>query len=220
MEVDEGNPSEIRRLLANKPLIANLNRKRKLQADLFDLPFSKHQCGNRSLLPKPQSTFDGSQLDDESSSCSTKVKPEEAGSLDDASGASSLKDSSNSFGGNYAWGSRSSALDSNPSLDCSTTVITSDIEDDQEMSSDAFGEIDPEYENHTDYIYSGYGNYIMEQYQNKEIEEIPETSDSNANVYVLSSGRWTPNQETRTQQSARKPTIDQEFEHYFSTLML
>lgn len=36
--------------------------------------------------------------------------------------------------------------------------------------------------------------------------------------YVLSSGRWTVNQDT--QQRPKKPTIDKEFEQYFSTLML
>ncbi|KAK7390526.1 hypothetical protein VNO78_25834 [Psophocarpus tetragonolobus] len=40
----------------------------------------------------------------------------------------------------------------------------------------------------------------------------------NRNKYVLSSGRWNVNQEA--QSSTRSPTIDQEFEQYFSMLML
>ncbi|XVE76387.1 hypothetical protein DITRI_Ditri12bG0168500 [Diplodiscus trichospermus] len=75
-----------------------------------------------------------------------------------------------------------------------------------------------EYGSHIDYIYSGYGNYIIEQYQDKEIEEILDSDLANPNVYVLSSGRWSVNQEAP--QTTRKPTIDQEFEQYFSTLML
>ncbi|XP_022742854.1 protein FAR-RED ELONGATED HYPOCOTYL 1-like [Durio zibethinus] len=75
-----------------------------------------------------------------------------------------------------------------------------------------------EFGSHIDYIYSGYGNYAIEQYQDKEIEEILNCDGANPNVYVLSSGRWSVNQEAP--QTTRKPTIDQEFEQYFSMLML
>ncbi|XP_022767569.1 uncharacterized protein LOC111311959 [Durio zibethinus] len=46
-----------------------------------------------------------------------------------------------------------------------------------------------EYESHIDYIYSRHGNYTIEQYQDKEIEEILNSSGENPNVYVPSSGR-------------------------------
>ncbi|KAK8561777.1 hypothetical protein V6N13_149074 [Hibiscus sabdariffa] len=75
-----------------------------------------------------------------------------------------------------------------------------------------------EYGSYIDYIYSGYGNYSLEQYQDKEIEEILNPSEADPNVYVLSSGRWSVNQESP--RTTRKPTIDQEFEQYFSMLML
>ncbi|XVF08114.1 hypothetical protein REPUB_Repub06bG0198000 [Reevesia pubescens] len=52
-----------------------------------------------------------------------------------------------------------------------------------------------EYGSHIDYFYSGYGNYIIEQYQDKEIEEILNSEGANPNVYVLSSGRWSVNQD-------------------------
>ncbi|GLT92569.1 hypothetical protein SLE2022_104000 [Rubroshorea leprosula] len=263
MEVDNQNPSAIRRLLANKALVADLNRKRKLHAEQLGLPISKHQCGNGNLLSKPHSMFHGNLEIEDSSSCTSKVKAE-GGAIDDGSESGSAKDS-NSFGGGYdsvisvhagakfeadnvkisqydrasssasGWGS--SSLDSCCSSD-GRTIIERNIDEDQEMSSAAPGELEPanladilnraenldeallEYESHIDYIYSGYGNYIIEQYQDKEIEEIPQTShaNANANAYILSSGRWTVNQ--GAQQSTQKPTIDQEFEHYFSTLML
>ncbi|KAK8651183.1 hypothetical protein V6N13_140795 [Hibiscus sabdariffa] len=75
-----------------------------------------------------------------------------------------------------------------------------------------------EYGSYIDYIYSGYGNYTIEQYRDKEIEEILNSDGADLNVYVFSSGRWSVNQEAL--QTRRKPTIDQEFEQYFSTLML
>ncbi|KAI9115889.1 hypothetical protein K1719_012819 [Acacia pycnantha] len=49
-------------------------------------------------------------------------------------------------------------------------------------------------------------------------EDLLHSSGVNPNVYVLSSGRWEVNQEA--QSSTGPPTIDQEFEQYFSTLML
>ncbi|XVE96897.1 hypothetical protein REPUB_Repub02eG0263400 [Reevesia pubescens] len=75
-----------------------------------------------------------------------------------------------------------------------------------------------EYGSHLDYIYSGYGNYTKELCQDKQIEEILNSDGANPNVYVLSSGRWSVNQEVP--KTTREPTIDQEFEQYFSTLML
>ncbi|GLT89563.1 hypothetical protein SLE2022_075410 [Rubroshorea leprosula] len=261
MEVDNENPSAIRRLLANKALIADLNRKRKLQAEQLGLPASKHQWGNRNLLSRSHSTFNGNLEAEESSSCTSSKVKAERGAIDDGSETDSAKDS-NSFGEDYdsvmsmdakakfnsenvkfsryngasssssGWGPGS--LDSSHSLDGRTGIARGS--EDHEMSSAALGELElanhddylsaaenlgdalVEYESHIDYIYSRYGNYVMEQYSDKEIEEIPHTSDANANVYVLSSGRWNVNQEAR--QTTRKPTIDQEFEQYFSSLML
>ncbi|KAF8402940.1 hypothetical protein HHK36_011033 [Tetracentron sinense] len=72
-----------------------------------------------------------------------------------------------------------------------------------------------------------YTNYICSEYRNGEIEqcsdEDPEdmmlySNGVTSNMYVLSSGRWSVNQENQV--SVRKPTIDQEFEQYFSMLML
>lgn len=53
---------------------------------------------------------------------------------------------------------------------------------------------------------------------NKQLEEMIYSNGAVQKNYVLSSGRWTPNQDT--QQSTKKLTIDKEFEQYFSMLML
>lgn len=49
------------------------------------------------------------------------------------------------------------------------------------------------------------------------LKEFLSCSGMNSNLYILSSERWSADQEA---QLRRKPTIDQEFEQYFSTLML
>ena len=85
-----------------------------------------------------------------------------------------------------------------------TTVASRGVE--KEVLSSPGGELEPaddelaenikeslvEYGSHIDYIYSGYGNYTIEQYQDKEIEEILNSDGANSNV--LSSGRWSVNQ--------------------------
>lgn len=49
------------------------------------------------------------------------------------------------------------------------------------------------------------------------LKEFLSSSGMNSNLYMLSSERWSADQEAQLRQ---KPTIDQEFEQYFSTLML
>ncbi|CDP06595.1 unnamed protein product [Coffea canephora] len=58
----------------------------------------------------------------------------------------------------------------------------------------------------------------FEGYTDKELEEMLYSNGATPNNYVLSSERWTLNQDT--QQGAKKLTIDKEFEQYFSMLML
>ncbi|KAK3226347.1 hypothetical protein Dsin_006209 [Dipteronia sinensis] len=64
----------------------------------------------------------------------------------------------------------------------------------------------------------GYGNDTEDQYTGEVIEDILHLNEVNPNSFVLSSGRWGLNQESEI--GKRKPTIDQEFEQYFSMLML
>ncbi|XP_010509290.1 PREDICTED: protein FAR-RED ELONGATED HYPOCOTYL 1-like isoform X1 [Camelina sativa] len=82
-------------------------------------------------------------------------------------------------------------------------------------------------ESHLDFIY---GTQKLEDYSEKDIDNLLYLDDereeeeakgcSNAAKFVLSSGRWPVNQEDSTLHDTKKPTIDQEFEQYFSTLML
>ncbi|KAJ0258848.1 Protein FAR-RED ELONGATED HYPOCOTYL 1 [Hirschfeldia incana] len=79
------------------------------------------------------------------------------------------------------------------------------------------------FESHLDFIY---GTQNLEDFSDKDIENILDLDEaeeakgcSSAANFVLSSGRWTVDQDS-TQHGIKKPTIDQEFEQYFSTLML
>ncbi|KAJ1394423.1 hypothetical protein SESBI_34224 [Sesbania bispinosa] len=73
--------------------------------------------------------------------------------------------------------------------------------------------------NYTDHLYSEYAkDSIEEESVDTEFEDILYSKGENPKTYVLSSGRWNVNQEA--QSSTRPPTIDQEFEQYFSMLML
>lgn len=61
-------------------------------------------------------------------------------------------------------------------------------------------------------------NDDLEQCTEQELEDLFRSNGLNPNTYVLSSGRWTVNHEAQSRD--RTPTIDREFEQFFSMLML
>ncbi|KAA0032157.1 protein FAR-RED ELONGATED HYPOCOTYL 1-like [Cucumis melo var. makuwa] len=76
----------------------------------------------------------------------------------------------------------------------------------------------------------GYENGDTKQCTDQELEELFYSNGLNPNTYILSSGRWAINHachllnhihslNAKVQSRARAPTIDQEFEQYFSMLM-
>ncbi|KAM1489775.1 hypothetical protein ACFXTO_032984 [Malus domestica] len=80
-----------------------------------------------------------------------------------------------------------------------------------------------EFGNRMDYIFAEYGDDCIEECMDTGCEDLIYPNGLKPNTYVLSSGRWSVNQGNSEGQSAgssRKPTIDQEFEQYFSLLML
>ncbi|CAH8387149.1 unnamed protein product [Eruca vesicaria subsp. sativa] len=127
-----------------------------------------------------------------------------------------------------------SELDSECSVSC-LNATSMECENETEMKEESSGSCSEDkmisFESHLDFIY---GTQNLEDFSDKDIENIlyldeeeeeeEEEDDeargcSNAANYVLSSGRWTVDQDS-TQHVIKKPTIDQEFEQYFSTLML
>ncbi|XP_038904937.1 protein FAR-RED ELONGATED HYPOCOTYL 1-like [Benincasa hispida] len=75
-----------------------------------------------------------------------------------------------------------------------------------------------ELDSHEDYDCAEYGNDDFKQCTDQELEELLYSNGLNPDTYILSSGRWTVNHEAQSR--ARAPTIDEEFEQYFSMLML
>ncbi|XWS59834.1 hypothetical protein CRYUN_Cryun08bG0155900 [Craigia yunnanensis] len=251
MEVDnETNPSHIKSLLNRSVNIVDLNKKRKLEAELLDLPVSKHQCWKLRLSSKSP-TFGSIPEVEGFSPCAFKGKGgavydvSETGSAKDSNSFAEDSDSAMSVHAEAKFGTEdakyllynrasSSSSDWGSSFQGScyssddTTVASRGVE--KEVLSSPGGEPEPAdveladnleeslAEYGIDHIYSGYGNYAIEQYQDKEIEEFLNSDGANPNVYVLSSGRRSVNQDAP--QTTRKPTIDQEFEQYFSMLML
>ncbi|KAJ7950289.1 Protein FAR-RED ELONGATED HYPOCOTYL 1 [Quillaja saponaria] len=75
-----------------------------------------------------------------------------------------------------------------------------------------------EFGNPIEYLSTEYGNRSIEKCLDKDFEDILCSNGANPNMHVLSSGQWTIDQEA--QSGPRAPTIDQEFEQYFSMLLL
>ncbi|XVF55259.1 hypothetical protein PTKIN_Ptkin06aG0022700 [Pterospermum kingtungense] len=228
MEVDnETNPSQMKSLLNGSLNVVDLNKKRKLEAELLDLPVSKHQFLSRSLSSKPPTfgsipevegftpcTFKGKGGNDCDVSETVSAKGSNSFAEDSGSTMSGhaetnygtegtkyiLYDRSSSSSSHWGSGSQDSRYYS-----AGTTVASRGVKKEELLSPG--GEPEPadlqlaenleesllEYGSHIDYIYSGYGNYTMEQYQDKEIEEILNSDRANPNVYILSSGRWSVN---------------------------
>ncbi|GMN59548.1 hypothetical protein TIFTF001_028639 [Ficus carica] len=228
MEENKHCPSEINSL----QVISTLKtiKKRKLQAEQLGLPIPKHKCWDpTATLDRPVSIFYGSKSADQRlTKGKTKVRV-----MDDGSDLESMKDSNSYTEDSDSPTSINGEAKPHSSLvscgaDCSEH--TSSQLDGSNMEKANCGEevglqvllnLEEqllEFENHEDYIASEYGDDSLEQCTNKELEDILYANSLNPNVYVLSSGRWTVNQEAQSE--SRKPTIDQEFEQYFSMLML
>jgi len=239
------NPSEINSFQVNKAFknnVISFNKKRKLHAEQLGLPIPKHGCWDHSFasedvtvfekIPKAESlctniinrktggatmvnnesepeSGEGSNsfAEDSDSAMSTydeaRLQPEYANThLSDGPSTSSVNCPSN-CGKYYSLGSRKDKVaflsGGNPSSHHDGLQAFQNAEDDLLE----FGNYD------ADYNCLEYG---------ESIEDILYSNGANPNKYVLSSGRWNVNQDA--QSGTRKPTIDQEFEQYFSMLML
>ncbi|KAL1549221.1 protein FAR-RED ELONGATED HYPOCOTYL 1-like [Salvia divinorum] len=69
-----------------------------------------------------------------------------------------------------------------------------------------------------DCIFSEYQNEVIEGCVDEGIDNQLYSNEATDSNFVLSSGRWSVNQDSH--KGTRKPTIDKEFEQYFSALML
>ncbi|KAK6146907.1 hypothetical protein DH2020_017819 [Rehmannia glutinosa] len=216
-------------------LIAYLNKKRKIQAELLEMPLPKHVCWAQRLKYEsssgssteqkkvkssifartesdPESAKDSYSYDDSKTYLSY---PKPHSSFEPSTSSASWDDSSSEIN-LYSLESRSltkaSSSKSEPLSVCEELHdcglhLSDNYEDHLHLQ---------ECDNHADCSCSEYQTYGIELY--KDLDESLYSNGVGPSNHVLSSGRWSVNQDS--QQGTRKPTIDKEFEEYFSMLML
>ncbi|KAJ8533825.1 hypothetical protein K7X08_007149 [Anisodus acutangulus] len=223
--------------------LAYFNKKRKFQAEQLGMPLPKHMCSFQSYAECSSSPTgaeakeslpcmiivendargqdDDSELESENGSNSlsgdadsvtSKIDP---GCLKSCSSDQASTSSFNFDGNNWS----KNALYSLESR--SVTKLTPDRATLHHGSgcqpSMDYEENLLEFGNHGDCTCAECMTEGIELSTEKELENLL-YSGVNPNNYVLSSGRWTANQDS--QPSSNKLTIDKEFEQYFSMLML
>ncbi|XP_060176480.1 protein FAR-RED-ELONGATED HYPOCOTYL 1-LIKE [Lycium barbarum] len=214
--------------------LAYFNKKRKFQAEQLGMPLPKHICCYAECSSSPtgaeakeslacmiivendaRGQDDDSELESENGSNSFSGDTDSVTSKIDPAclkSCSSDQASTSSFnlGGNWS----KKALYSLESR--SVTKLTPNRPE-QSPSMD-YEEYMLEFGNHEDCTSAECRKHEgIELSTEKEIESLL-YSNVNPNNYVLSSGRWTVNQDS--QPTPNKLTIDKEFEQYFSMLML
>ncbi|KAL1321578.1 protein FAR-RED ELONGATED HYPOCOTYL 1 isoform X1 [Arachis hypogaea] len=194
MEETEESPSQMNRLQVDGMYgisFAEFNKKRKLQSDQLDLVRPKHKCWVGSFCSEHASMSDENQVLESVHNQMVKIRTD-AAFLDERSEPESAKDS-NSF------------------MEDSDTAIS--VNKEAKLDVDTYL-----YENYAGHAYSEDGKDGAELAIEEEFEDFLLSNGVDPNMYVLSSGRRNVNREA--QSSTRPPTIDQEFEEYFSMLML
>ncbi|KAK6943634.1 hypothetical protein RJ641_024736 [Dillenia turbinata] len=248
------DPSEINSFHVQKASninLVDLNKKRKLQAEYFGLPSSKHLCITQVLAPIENSISEENHeheginmhIEEKTAGVSSEdgLEPESAKDSNSVSEDSDFVMSVNAEsklnpdpeyvkGCTYDWPSTSFHFVGNKlrntlqSFENKTLCVTGKepaIEGgdfDSQFRDDELDHIPKDLEEQLNYLESICSEYGREQCADEEIQDMLFTNDTNQNNYVLSSGRWKVNEENQV--GARKPTIDQEFEQYFSMLML
>ncbi|KAK4268743.1 hypothetical protein QN277_025355 [Acacia crassicarpa] len=196
MEAENQNLSLANRFEMDDVHMTNIvewNKKRKLQIDQLDLLRPKHKCWVRSFPSEEDSIFDERLRSERVHDLPVKGSRPDALVLDDRPSPVSAGDS-NSF-----------AEDSDASMSVNEEVKLENLE--EQIRG---------YEKLKDHLYED----NCEESLDKGFEDLRHSSGVNPNVYVLSSGRWEVNQEAQSSTVPLPPTIDQEFEEYFSMLML
>ncbi|KAF2539601.1 hypothetical protein F2Q70_00006894 [Brassica cretica] len=172
----------------------DLSKKRKLPAEESDLlPLPKHFCLEQQQASLPDSSSPSSDI--ESAECSYAMEDTRTGDDTSSSSSASVCMSKDSC---YSTGSSS----------WSSGYATSGTDQFCSKVADKIEEYVEDLE------------FICPEYAVEDIQELIGCQDSNVEgSYTLSSARWSvSNQES--EEATKKPTIDQEFEEYFSTLMM
>lgn len=195
----------------------DLNKKRKLQAELLDLPLPKHKCWGRSfsspIVCPVDEDLHGEILDDESeldsatdsnrfagdsnSVISVNVEAKSEPEYEKACPYNHRYSSSAHWGGNSSrdnlYSLKSSAM---MKPDVSKDKLTFVAREHNAQLSQNLEEQLLEFENNFDFMFSGYGDETIQHSTDKEPEDMPYSNGLKPNNYVLSSGRWSVNQGT------------------------
>ncbi|KAK7395268.1 hypothetical protein VNO78_15819 [Psophocarpus tetragonolobus] len=226
MEESMNNPSQVNRFQMDGMQdldIVEWKKKRKLHIDQLDLLRPKHKCWVGSYSSEHNSMFDENPVSENiRKHTGERSEPESAKDsnsfMEDSDTAMSVNEESKQeadCGNSYLYVNRVSYIEEEAFVDTECIPPYDDV-DLQALNN---------HEEHLLGLGSFPGNECSGDAKDsnkypvdKELEDFLFSTGVNPNVYVLSSGRWNVNQEA--QSNSRPPTIDQEFEEYFSMLML
>ncbi|CAI8612664.1 unnamed protein product [Vicia faba] len=208
--------------------IIKWSKKRKLQGFQLDLLRPKHKCWVESVSSEDESMIDDSPILESANNDAVNSRMD-AADVDDRSELESAKDSNSLMEDTDT--SMSVNEDAKLEADCANTFLCANRHrlgysedatfiDSKYNSSYDDSDTQPmeKYEEHL----LGYSDNVKDsnddQLVDKEFEDFLFSNGVNPDKYVLSSRVLLLNQEAES--SAREPTIDQEFEEYFSALMI
>ncbi|CAK8541678.1 unnamed protein product [Lathyrus sativus] len=211
--------------------IIEWSKKRKLQGFQLDLLRPKHKCWVESVSSEDESMTDDSPILVSANNDAVNSRMD-AAHVDDRSEPESVKDS-NSFMEDTDT-SMSVNEEAKLEADCVNTYLCVNRLSYSEDETFIDSKYNPSYddpdtkpmENSEEHLSEahllGYSDNVKDinddQYVDKEFEDFLFSNGVNPDKYVLSSKVLLLNQEAES--STREPTIDQEFEEYFSALMI
>lgn len=188
--------------------IASLEKKRKLQDEQLEMPSPKQVCRDQHL---------GSMEP-------MKVETDEFAKGDESDPESTNSNSSNSHSDCFMEARTDSDCPETPSTSSASWAGTSSGSSLYSSSEHhhQYGMHVGEFGCNADPGFSEYGHAKIEHYTDKELEDLLYSDElAPTTNFILSSGRWSVNQGAEAHQEGKKKlTIDKEFEHYFSMLML
>lgn len=204
-------PSQVNRFHVDEMHDINIiewNKKRKLQGFQLDMLRPKHKFRVDSFSSEDTSMSDESPIFGSANSHTVNSRMDIA-FLDDRSEPESAKDS-NSF---IEDSDTSMSINEEAKLEADSANTYSSYDD---LDTQAFGNPEERLQVYAEYVKDSSDDQSID----KEFEDFLFSNGVNPDKYVLSSGRLLLNEEAESSTKPPPPTIDQEFEEYFSALML
>ncbi|KAI3955380.1 hypothetical protein MKW98_018481 [Papaver atlanticum] len=243
MDVDNNlSETEVYSALVDKTIYGSsvdLNKKRKLEDDQVDLPSPKHKCGDPASEQGGGVSEDGTRRLESPSGSNyfnfatamssypdPKLEPNflkvytynKPAKFENVYPKTQIYDQPSTSYGSCGSNSFKSTDETGTSVREGNSTINKEFGGEILKDGVRFEENElPGFEKYTDCINSEYET--MEECPIMEDNDMNlDPNEAESNLFVLSSGRWDIDPDSRV--DSRKPTIDQEFEQYFSMLML